>query len=250
MRRKTLLAACLLLVAGAVVMSTTGCRRVALETIDPSSNLQKTVQLEGAQALAVKVEQGVGTLRLESGAASGTAMSGDFKSQPVDWTPTISYSVEGTTGSLSVAQQNPDKGVHFGNNRNDWVMRLAGGVPIALDVQLGAGESKLNLGDLDVRRLDVMVGAGESTVDLVGRRTNDLDARIEGGVGALKLLVPNDVGVEVVGGNDGIGDFSAPGLHQVGENRFVNDAFGKSPVSMRIHLTHGVGEVRVESAPF
>jgi hypothetical protein len=45
--------------------------------------------------------------------------------------------------------------------------------PLDLDVKCGAGESRLDLGDLALRRVNVEMGVGELKMDLRGAPKND-----------------------------------------------------------------------------
>src|SRR3712207_9434526 len=66
-----------------------------------------------------------------------------------------------------------------------------------LVVEMGAGESDLDLDSLTLTGLDLQMGAGETTVALTGDYAQDFDASIEGGVGGATVLVPSEVGVRV-----------------------------------------------------
>ena len=52
----------------------------------------------------------------------------------------------------------------------------------ALRVELGAGNSTLDVGELDLTALDVAAGAGNINVDLTGDKERDFGAVIRGGV--------------------------------------------------------------------
>ena len=62
-------------------------------------------------------------------------------------------------------------------------MRFNDEVPTDLRVEMGAGESNLDLDSLALTGLDLQMGAGKTTVDLTGDYTRGFDASIEGGVG-------------------------------------------------------------------
>jgi predicted membrane protein len=114
-----------------------------------------------------------------------------------------------------------------------------------MNVNLGAGEAKLDLGSLSLRKIDVEMGVGEVRLDLRGTPKNDYNVRIRGGVGDATVLLPRDVGVYAEA-RGGIGDISAPGLRHDGE-RYYNDAYRKSPVTVRLDVQGGVGSIKLIS---
>ena len=111
---------------------------------------------------------------------------------------------------------------------------------------LDAGASKLEvagLGYAGPERIKVQGGVGDITLDLTGTWPRSSQVDVTAGVGALTLRLPDDVGVQVeVEG--GLTSVEAPDLHRSG-NTYVNDAFGKTEIELRIHVTAGVGSVRL-----
>jgi predicted membrane protein len=179
-----------------------------------------------------------------AGGATG-AMDAEFEASPRTWLPEVDYSVEGTSGVLRVTQPNMERFDFMGDTRNVWDVKLTSGVPVDLDVEFGAGDSTVDLSQVDVRELHVLTGAGETTVDLTGPRTADVTGDIEAGVGRLTVKVPSDVGVRITGAQDGIGDFNVEGFSMDGD-AFVNDAWDTAAVKIELRVQRGVGEVTVE----
>jgi len=114
-------------------------------------------------------------------------------------------------------------------------------VPLDLKVDLGAGQGRLRLRDVPVTRLGLDMGAGQVDVDLSGDRKQDLDADIEGGVGQATIRLPSKVGV-VVHASGGIGSIIAHGWKHDGDE-YTNDAYGKTPATIRLKVEGGVGAI-------
>jgi hypothetical protein len=85
------------------------------------------------------------------------------------------------------------------------------------------------------------VGAGQVDADLTGDRKSDLTATFEGGVGEANIRLPKNIGV-VVNASGGIGTIDARGLKHDG-NEYVNDAYGKSPVTIHLRVEGGIGRI-------
>jgi len=249
MRNKTAIA--LLVVAAlAATLTSTGCRRVRLEDVEGPTGLaveKKSVALDGAEKLDVRIRMAAGEMRLAGGAAG--AMDATFESSPRTWAPDVTYSVEGTSAVLRVTQPDVNDLEFFGDKHNEWDIKLASGVPVDLETEFGAGETTLDLREVDVRDLRVLFGAGETTIDLSGERTADVTADIQAGVGEFTLRVPQDVGVRITGSHEGIGEYNVDEGFAADGDDYVNDAWATSPVKIEIRLQRGVGQVNVEQVP-
>lgn len=257
MRKSLLVAALILAIA---MMGSTGCRRVKLADTPSGKKLAvstetTTVALGDAEGLDMTVRQGVGVLKLAAGEPSSTtAMDATFAFAPVEWKPEVTYSVEETRGVLYVGQTDIGVGPEFGKSENTWEMKVSPDVPVKLSLKLGVGEADVDLRGVDVTGLEAITGVGEATFDLSGERTRDLTARIEAGVGEVTIRVPSDVGVRIVGAQDGLGDFSADGFERDDSagatpdgNDLVNDAFAGDGPKIELFITRGIGEVTVVS---
>jgi hypothetical protein len=161
------------------------------------------------------------------------------------WKPEVEYSVSGERGLLTIRQ--PERsGGPMGPRHYQWNLRFNNKVPLELIVNLGAGKAELALGSLALRNLDLNMGVGEAVVDLTGDWKNDLEAHIKGGVGKATVRLPRDVGVQVYA-KRGIGEVRPGELKKEGD-AYVNDAYGKSPVTLRINVETGIGEINLELA--
>jgi hypothetical protein len=78
----------------------------------------------------------------------------------------------------------------------DWRLNLNSGVPLTLEIESGAGESRLNLTDLKVVNLHVKTGASSTEVSLPAK-AGHTQARIEAGVASVVIRVPEGVAARV-----------------------------------------------------
>lgn len=254
-----------LLAVAPVLLLASGCVPVGELQIE-----SKAVELGEAEAVDVEIKMGAGKLTVAGGARE--LLEADFVYNLPAWKPQVDYYVSGRRGRLTVRQPPSARvrGIHLGDVRYEWDLRLKDDVPMELRVDLGAGKSDLELGrlsltTLDIRtgagkatvdladsqtltRLDLDMGAGEVTLDLTGDWKTDLDARIKGGVGRTTLRLPTDVGVRVYA-KGGIGKINARGLKS-DDDAYVNDAYGKAEVTLRIDIEAGIGEINLEAREY
>jgi hypothetical protein len=178
----------ILLVVASVFLGSCGTQGQKVGEMQRES---RSIQPEDAQSVRAHLMMGAGELKV-SGAADAL-MEADFSYNVADWKPEVSYDVSGETGELSVEQGNSE-GVRLGGDaRNEWEVRFNDEVPTDLVVEMGAGESNLDLDSLTLTGLDLEMGAGKTTVDLTGDYAQGFDASLESGVGEATVLVPSEV---------------------------------------------------------
>ena len=231
-----------LMVAIAVFAEACGTQRGGTQRVGEMQRESRSIQAENAQSVHTKLQMGAGELNLTGGA--DRLMEADFAYNVADWKPKVSYDVSGNAGEL-IVKQGSGGGVRLGGDaRNEWDIRLNDEVPTDLRVQMGAGESDLDLDSLTLTGLNLQMGAGKTTVDLTGDYAQNLNASIQGGVGEATVLLPSEVGVQAKA-EGGLGTINAEGLQKEGE-AYVNDAYGKSGVTLRVDIQGGVGEINLE----
>src|SRR5215218_4745132 len=138
----------------------------------------KYVHLKNAQTARAQLKMGAGELNVTGGADQ--LMDADFSYNVSEWKPKVSYDVSGQKGELLVKQGSANSGSLDGKARNEWDISFNEEVPTDLMVQVGAGESDLDLDSLTLNGLDLKMGAGKTTVDLTGDYAKGFDAIIEG----------------------------------------------------------------------
>ncbi len=203
----------------------------------------QTVDLQGAKSARAKLEMGAGELTVS--ADSAHALDADFRFTGSYEEPRVDYHVTEGVGQIDISQDSHT--VHFGNSRNEWNLRFGKGLPLELRVDMGAGQGNLDFRDIPLTRLDLHLGAGEANVDLTGDRKADLIANIEGGVGQANIRLPKKIGV-IAQASGGIGSIRTSGLKQEGGS-YTNETYGKSPVTIHLKVTGGIGEIVLNQEP-
>jgi hypothetical protein len=203
----------------------------------------RTVDLEGAKTVRADLSIGAGQLTLRGG--SSHLLDADFDYFAREGSPQVEYTVDAGKGELKISQEGGEPNI--GGTNNTWSLHFSNSVPLDLKIDMGAGEGDLRLRDLDVTNLNVNMGAGRVEVDLTGDRKKDLDADIEGGVGQAVIRLPRKIGV-IVNASGGIGTIDASGLKHDGDE-YTNAAYGKSPVTIRLKVEGGVGQISLIQEP-
>ncbi len=221
------------------VLCLTGC---TFEHAGPTQHDSQSIDRDSSELVRVNLNMGAGTLRVSGG--TGKLASADFDYNIPSWKPEMRYSSAAGRGSLTIRQ--PEHGSSsIGNTKYEWDVRLNQEVPLEMEVHVGAGEARLDLGSLTLRDLDVQMGAGELNLDLRGTPKQSYEVRIQGGVGEATIRLPSTVGVEAQA-QGGIGQVEASGLHKEG-NRYFNDALANAKVTIHLNVQGGVGSIKLIS---
>lgn len=205
----------------------------------------QTVALEGATRAEVGLHMNAGELRVH-GADQEALLEASFEYNRDRDRPVVDYRRFGDRGTLQVRRSRRNS-IPFGRVRNRWDLNLSKAVPLDLDIDLGAGQSDLDLRGLKLQRVEIDMGVGEMTLDLQGSHQESFNVKISGGVGSGKIYLPSEAGVRIkVDG--GIGSVNAHGLTKQG-GFYVNDAYGKSAVVIDVNISAGIGslDLNVES---
>lgn len=212
---------------------------------DPHDPVTETVSIERGNTEMVRMElkMSAGELHLRGGASK--LLEGTVSYNQPFLKPTVRYDSTGFRGHLTIDQESAASVKLGGNLENRWDFRANNETPIDLILNMGAGESTLDLGSLVLRRLDVRIGVGKLNLDLRGTPQKDYDVEIRGGVGEANVHLPSGVGV-VVNARGGIGEISTrgDGLRKDGSS-YVNDHYGKSSVTVRVDIQGGIGKIEL-----
>lgn len=227
--------ACCAALAGIALLSS-GCV-IHTEETGPTLHKSETFDRDNAKVIRAYLKMGAGTLRVSQGATDKLARA-DFDYNVKSWQPEVDYQ----DGTLRISQPS-GSGTHLGNTKYEWDLRLTPDVPVELNVNFGAGEARLDLGALDLRRVEVEMGVGEIQLDLRGKPQHDYEVRLRGGVGEATVHLPPDVGIYAEA-RGGIGEISARGLKHDG-NTYFNDNYKKSPVTVHLDVQGGVGSIKL-----
>jgi hypothetical protein len=216
-----------------LALTVSGC-----EDMGDLTTSTQSVEAAGAESVEVNLKMGAGEMRVSGGAQA--LMEAEFTYRSRRRPPEVDYYVSGGRGVLTVRHRRSG-GPFFGSSKNEWDVRLNGRIPLKLEVDLGAGESRLDLSELDLRALTIDMGVGEMKLDLRGRYAQDLDVSIDGGIGSGTIYLPGDAGVRVrVDG--GIGSVHAPDFSKNG-HFYTNDAYGKAPLTIDVSVDAGIGSI-------
>ncbi len=227
--------------------------------------LRKTISLENIKELETEIEFPVGGIVVTT--TSRNEVKGIFQYNEERWKPEISFRKDEEKGYLEIsADRKGDWDEYDDSDENVWAVSLPERVVHNLEIEMGAGKSKINLEGCKIKKfeyemaageaninlrntsvedLEIDAAVGEATVDLSGTRNNDLDASITGALGEITIKLPDDIGVKLdIQGL--LGEVDAPGFSKR-RRTYTNDLYGKTEHTLYIDLTGGLGEINIET---
>lgn len=205
----------------------------------------QSVELGDVESVQVEIRMGIGSLTVTGGADN--LMDAEFSYNIEDWRPDVDYQQRGSIGELQVSQPGSEvNGLPDNDIEYEWDIALINEVPLNIEVDLGVGESKLELAGLALESLIVDTGVGETTIDLTGTWQDSFDVQINGGVGKTTVYLPEGVGLRVEA-DTGIGSLVVNGLQRDGEsNTYTNATYGEDNVTVMLDISGGIGEIIVQ----
>ena len=230
-----------LLAVLAILILATGCVNIGTYDVGPTETTSHTFEQGGAESLQAEIKMGVGKLEIDGGADE--MAEAEFTYNVEDWKPETAYDVQDGNGRLTFSQPNNTNinGIPDDDIKYNWDIRFNNNVPTDLSIDLGAGESFLELNGLHLTDLNINVGAGKTEVDLSGDWPESFDVDISGGIGATEITLPSGVGVRVKP-TTGLGNLEVYGLIRNGDV-YTNDLYGNADVELDINVSSGVGEI-------
>ncbi|MEE8390588.1 MAG: toast rack family protein [Anaerolineae bacterium] len=191
-------------------------------------NTREEIPLSGTESATVEVLFAAGKLEIESG-DSDQLFSGRFEYNVEQWEPEVTFE----NGVLVIRQGGTDKnwGVPTGNTHNEWKLEFSPEIPLEMDIDVGAGDGRLDLTGLQLTELDLQMGAG------------NFDVRFD---------EPNEVRMRNFSLNTGAAKLEVRGIGNAGPERFtVNggvgditlDFTGRWPNSANADITTGIGSI-------
>lgn len=223
-----------------VLLTTLGCAPIASSArVGTLQTESQSIELGDVESVRVEIDMGAGELSVAGGA--NELMEADFTYNVAALKPEVEFRGR----NLTIRQPEVDIAsfADLPDYTYEWDLRFNDDVPMDISIKLGTGKMDLEMAGLSLTALEVDMGASRSTLDLTGDWASDFDANITGGVSSLTVRLPNDTGVRVE--ISGISRINASDLTKEG-NVYVNDAYGKSDVTLDIFIEAGLGEINLE----
>jgi hypothetical protein len=157
---------------------------------------EATIPLEGAAKARIRMRHGAGRLRVSGGARTDELLSGSFGGG-------LEQQVKLVGDTLDVEMKVRVSAAHFAfpwmwgpRSTLDWTVSLNEEIPLSLDLEGGASDTRLDLSDLRVTDLRLQTGASSSEITLPAS-AGYTKATISSGAASVRVRVPDGVAARV-----------------------------------------------------
>lgn len=203
------------------------------------------IPLDGAASGNISIIMGAGKVALDSGTPENLLMEATVFSKAPEWQPTLSSTLEETTKTVRMTDKGHTGKAWFAvHSPNSWEIRITDRVPVVLNVNIGAGDCKVNAGSINLTYLNVHSGAGDTEIDLGRYHGGRFDAAITSGIGDLTLKVPRSGNTRITV-HQGVGDISGSGF-TLNNGAYVTPGFNPALPVNEIAVKQGVGSFILE----
>jgi hypothetical protein len=224
--------------AAMVSLALTGCEFDHTVT-GPLRTQTISLDINKAQQANVKLEMAAGELEVRGGTPK--LLDGRVEYNVPHWQPEVVDNNDGQVADVTIRQ--PEHGHVGGNTKYRWDLQLNDTIPLDLEFNCGAGQGKLELGDLNLRNVNVHMGAGQVDLDLDGHPAHSYTVNVAGGVGQATIRLPRNVGVRAEA-HGGLGSIEVRGLTKR-DDYYSNDLLNSAKVNVFIKVEGGIGEIRI-----
>lgn len=235
------------------------CLLLTTHMLFAQQKYEKTIPATGITKGSIRLEIPAGTLKLNASASELVTTHVEYEHP--SWKPSMNLNKNNGTADVVLKQENITNTENSGDN--DWVVNLSKSTPLALYLQMGAGESTIDLRNSQVQQMEVEAGAvalevklgksaireasiqagvGELNLDLSGEWDHDVTLDIAGGIGDINIRLPKNTGVRME--TSGLGSQDLAGLTKDGKY-YRNAALGKAKHTITIKATGGLGSITV-----
>ena len=116
-----------------------------------------------------------------------------------------------------------------------------------VNISSGLGDfNGYGLGNLNSRKFNLDVGLGAATVDLRGKFDEDMDLSIDVGLGALELILPENVNIKLRVDHSFLSSVDVDGLMSEERNKYVSKHWDENRPTITGDISVGIGSVDIE----
>jgi hypothetical protein len=193
------------------------------------------------QRVAAGIDFGASSVNVSALPAGGDVLWHGRFDVPSGLDMDVDYGSTDGAGDLSVSPEGAF--FPFAGGKNEWTLRFAPEVELALNVDGGAGDLDLDLTGLRLTSLDMDIGASNVKV-LLPSVAGEAKVSIDGGASSIELQVPQDVAARIRS-DGGLSSVNVAERFRESGDVYVSDGYETAEKKVDITLSTGVASITV-----
>ncbi len=194
--------------------------------------------ISGIESARADISFGAGANNLNAIGDSNNLIEGTLQTVTP---PTFSVSQAGDQADIHLAPSATTVFIPPFSPGEKWDIGLNSGATYQIDLNMGVGQSKIDLGKLRLSGGEVNGGVGNTELGLPNKGKFPLN--INGGVGELRIVVPHNMAVRAEV-NGGLGAFHGmPRLQRVDDHVYETEGFSSAENAVTLIINGGVGSI-------
>ncbi len=206
-----------------------------------SASLQTTnisQPLNGVESARANLSFGAGTNKIYALSDSNNLIEGQLQTYNP---PTFSVSTSGDQADIRLAPGTTTVVIPPFSAEEKWNVGLNPAVSYQFNLDMGVGQSNIDLVKLQVSGGEINGGVGTTDLSLPGKGKFTLT--VHGGVGTIKIYVPSNLAVRAEV-NGGLGSFNRlPNMEEVSHDVYETPGFSSAENAVTLIVDGGIGSI-------
>lgn len=204
-----------------------------------------SIPLQSAQEAAIDINHSVGVLKIQAGASPSNLMEGTFVGGVEH---RVDYSSQWASLNLSI----PSNMVFgfpqvAGSEGLRWDLRFNNRIPLEIKLRTGAGENRVDLRSMLVRKVILETGASSSNI-ILPEKAGFTQVEVRAGVASVVLRVPQGVAGRIHMKSGLVGFKIDQNRFPVKGSGYESEDYDMAENKVEIMVEAGVGSIEITSA--
>lgn len=202
--------------------------------------------LGGTTRAEIVIARGNGVLRIEALPESDSLIEGTVN-QGRGERVTRDFAVKGRLATFTLRSEGPTWGPFIGDRGSDrtWNLGLSPDVPLHLNVDLGVGESNVDLSNLMMDDLEVSLGIGRVSVTLPDE--GRFRAKVDSAIGETIVVIPDGLAARIHF-STGLASRNLPAGYQAHDDVYTSSGYESADDRVDLEVRQAIGNITIRHA--
>lgn len=200
---------------------------------------------QGSDQGIIQLSPGVASLAIKPGTEDDVLLSGTIPESTRAQTITQQSQVEG--GVIKVTLQSGGYRVFIPwgeTNLSTWDLEISPSIPVNLNVNMGAGDAKIDMNSLLISGLSYEAGIGQVKLSLP--EAGSFSGKVSSAIGQITLVVPDEVGLQIETGTALVVRSIPANYIKIAENLYRSPNYDMATSKINLQVDLAIGQILVQ----